>query len=95
MTDKTGDLTGAWTPAPHIPKITARPVTPEIEAAATARARQAAVDSERAAAWIAAHSGPTVAEATLARVRQLAHDEQANGGAIWPDDLLAILDQQS
>lgn len=42
--------------APAISEVTARPVTPEMEAAATARAVEAAADSERVAEWIAAHS---------------------------------------
>lgn len=41
--------------------FTARPVDPETERAATERAIQAAADSEKSAAWFAAHSQPTPA----------------------------------
>ena len=41
-----------------VPRITARPVSPEVERAATERARQAAADSEKAAEWIAENSSP-------------------------------------
>lgn len=56
----------------QIPRFTARPVTPEIERAATERAQQAAEDSERAAAWMAQHSSPHPAETALARIAALA-----------------------
>lgn len=42
----------------QIPRFTARPVTPEIERAATERAQQAAEASERSAEWFAAHRAP-------------------------------------
>lgn len=45
------------TTAPAAPRFTYRPVTPEMERAATARAVQAAADSERSAAWFAATGG--------------------------------------
>lgn len=54
------DLTG-----PHIPRFTARPVTPEVEEEETARAVQAAADSERAAEWMTVHSGPESMPAEL------------------------------
>ncbi|MFM9629398.1 hypothetical protein ACKI10_17445 [Streptomyces galilaeus] len=41
--------------------LAARPVDPETERAATDRAAQAAADSEKAAAWFAAHSQPAPA----------------------------------
>ncbi|MFM9635930.1 hypothetical protein [Streptomyces turgidiscabies] len=44
------------------PRFTAHPVTPEMERAATERARQAAEESERSAAWFAEHSSPRLAE---------------------------------
>ncbi|MFM9616816.1 hypothetical protein ACKI14_02500 [Streptomyces turgidiscabies] len=47
-------VTWAW-PVRH--RFTAHPVTPEMERAATERARQAAADSERSAAWFAATGG--------------------------------------
>lgn len=49
--------------------FTARPVDPETERAATDRAAQAAADSEKSAAWFAAHSQPAPAatEATDTR----------------------------
>lgn len=51
------------------PEFTARPVTPEMERAATERAQQAAEASERSAAWIAENSSPqTDAEQRLARI---------------------------
>jgi hypothetical protein len=40
-----------------VPRFTAHPVTPEMERAATARARQAAADSERSNEWLAATGG--------------------------------------
>lgn len=53
----------------YIPRFTVHPVTPEIERAATERARQAAEDSERAAEWMAKQSGPHPAEARLAHLQ--------------------------
>ena len=57
-----GSMASSWTPPPAVPRLTAHSVTPEMEAAATARAHQAAAESERAAEWIASHSGPTAAK---------------------------------
>ncbi|MFJ9633744.1 hypothetical protein ACIRU8_39230 [Streptomyces sp. NPDC101175] len=51
---------GRWVTAagePFVPRFTAHPVTPEMEQAATERARQAAEASERSAARFAAHGG--------------------------------------
>lgn len=55
----------------RIPHFTVHPVTPEMERAATERARQAAEDSERAAAWIAEHSSPHPDTAAVERARAL------------------------
>jgi hypothetical protein len=58
-----------WRTAPDaVPRFTAHPVTPEMERAATARAHQAAAESERAAQWIAETGGiigsPAATQAT-------------------------------
>lgn len=83
-------------PAQH--RITAHPVTPEMERAATERARQAAADSERAAAWIAAQSGPAAAEQRAdqlaAGIRNVIADMHGVTGARhWIAALERILDQ--
>lgn len=56
---------------PYVPKFTAVHVTPEMERAATERARQAADEHERAAEWLSANSSPHPAEATVQRVTAL------------------------
>lgn len=66
--ERTGRNAGLTWDGPAVPRFTARPVTPEMERAATERARQAAADSERSAAWFAANGGvigaPAATEAT-------------------------------
>lgn len=59
-------------PAQH--HFTAHPVTPQMERAATERARQAAVEGARSAAWFAAHHAPDAIPVLLAEYQQLTAD---------------------
>jgi hypothetical protein len=65
------------TDQPSRPRFTVAPVDPEAERAATDRARQAAEESARAAAWTAAHSTPETDPARLRERLERAHTEAA------------------
>jgi hypothetical protein len=64
-----------WKPPAAVPCFTAHPVTPDMEAAATARAVQAAEDSERAAAWSTKHCAP---DARTDQLQQRIHELESH-----------------
>ena len=75
------------------PAFTARPVTPEMERAATERARQAAEEGARSAAWMAQQSSPHPAEVKLARLRDCAASLHSRGiDAMSASFVLDIID---